>query len=144
MINSGHGDKYVPPSSQNRAGAIYAHGSSSLSFTEYKRQVIQGAINRGVSFSSITKFGSIFEALGKNVRPNMSFDEMIDIQKNYRAAVGSIDQLQMTGQGTKINGIYYQILSEFESHSSRKLLFKYPSHSFSSCSTQKNSIVILW
>ena len=75
------------------------HGSSSLLFAEYKRKIIQGAINRGVSFSSITKFGSIFEALGKNVRPNMSFDEMIDIQKKYRAAVGSIVQLQMTGQG---------------------------------------------
>ena len=39
---------------------------------------------------------------------------MNDIQKNYRQAVGSIDQLQMTGKGTKINGVYYQILSEEE------------------------------
>ena len=39
---------------------------------------------------------------------------MIDIQKNYKQAVGSIDQLQMTGKGTKIDGVYYQILSEEE------------------------------
>src|SRR4051812_16085191 len=103
-------------------GLINLNGEQALSFVrmryddpngdfgrqERQRQVIQGVIDRGVSFSSITKFGSIFEALGKNVRTNLSFDEMNDIQKNYRQAVGSIDQLQMTGKGTKINGVYYQ------------------------------------
>lgn len=77
---------------------------------ERQRQVIQGVIKRGASFGSLTRFDDIFEALGKNVRTNMTFDEMKDIQKNYKSAMGTIDQLQMTGQGTKINGIYYQII----------------------------------
>ena len=109
-------------------GLINLNGEQALSFVrmryddpngdfgrqERQRQVIQGVIDRSVSFSSITKFASIFEALGKNVRTNLSFDEMIDIQKNYKSAVGSIDQLQMTGQGTKISGVYYQVLSKEE------------------------------
>ena len=109
-------------------GLINLNGEQALSFVrmryddpngdfgrqERQRQVIGGVIKRGVSFNSITKFGSIFDALGKNVRTNLSFDEMVDIQKNYKQAIGSIDQLQMTGKGTKIDGIYYQIVSEEE------------------------------
>ena len=109
-------------------GLINLNGDQALSFVtmryedpngdfgrqERQRQVIGGVIKRGVSINSITKFDSIFDALGKNVRTNLSFDEMVDIQKNYKQAIGSIDQLQITGKGTKIDGIYYQIVSEEE------------------------------
>lgn len=77
-----------------------------------QRQVIQGVIKRGASFSSLTKFDDIFAALGKNVRTNMAFDEMLDIQKNYKSAIGDLEQLQMSGNGTKIDGIYYLIVPE--------------------------------
>ena len=39
---------------------------------------------------------------------------MLEIQKKYKNAIGTIDQLQMTGDGTKIGGIYYQIVPEEE------------------------------
>ena len=109
-------------------GQINLNGDQALSFVrmryddprgdfgrqERQRQVISGVIKRGASFGSLTKFDDIFAALGKNVRTNLTFDEMYDIQKNYKNATGSIDQLQMTGQGTKIGGIYYQIVSDEE------------------------------
>ncbi len=72
-----------------------------------QRQIIQGVVNKGASFSSLTKFDDIFAALGKNVKTNMTFDEMVETQKNYKDAAKNIEQLQVTGQGTKINGIYY-------------------------------------
>lgn len=81
---------------------------------ERQRQVIQGVINRGASFNSLTRFDDIFGALGKNVRTNMSFDDMMDIQKNYKEARHNIDQLQLSGKGQKIDGIYYQIISDEE------------------------------
>jgi polyisoprenyl-teichoic acid--peptidoglycan teichoic acid transferase len=79
-----------------------------------QRQVIQGVVNKGASFSSLTKFDDIFSALGKNVKTNITFDEMVEIQKNYKDAAKSIEQLQLTGSGTKINGIYYLIISDDE------------------------------
>ena len=102
-------------------GLINLNGEEALSFVrmryddpngdfgrqERQRQVVQGVINKGASFSSLTRFGSIFAALGDNVRTDVTFNEMLDIQKNYRNSFGSIDQLQLTGNGTKINGIYY-------------------------------------
>jgi polyisoprenyl-teichoic acid--peptidoglycan teichoic acid transferase len=32
---------------------------------------------------------------------------MVDIQKNYKAAGNNIDQMEIKGNGTKIDGIYY-------------------------------------
>lgn len=81
---------------------------------ERQRQVIQGIISKGASFGSLTRFDEIFEALGKNVRTNLTFDEMMDIQKNYREAAASVEQLQMTGQSKKIGGVYYIFVPDEE------------------------------
>lgn len=79
-----------------------------------QRQVIQGVINKGASLSSLTRFSDIFSALGNNIRTNLTFDEMVDIQKNYKETRHSIEQLQLIGKGTTIKSIYYQIVPEEE------------------------------
>ncbi len=79
-----------------------------------QRQVIEAVIKKGASLSSLTKYQGILEALGKNVETNLSFDEMMDIQRHYKSALGSIDQLTLEGQGQKINGAWYLIVSEEE------------------------------
>lgn len=109
-----------------KEGLIDLDGKKALSFVRMRyddpngdfgrqqrqRQVIQGVIDKGASFSSLTRFDNIFAALGDNVRTNMTFDEMVDIQANYKAAGQSIEQLQLTGTGTKIDGIYYLLADE--------------------------------
>jgi polyisoprenyl-teichoic acid--peptidoglycan teichoic acid transferase len=79
-----------------------------------QRQIIQGVINEGASLSSLTNFSNIFIALGNNVRTNLTFDQMVDIQKNYKDAGKSIQQIEIKSQGTKINGIYYGLVSPEE------------------------------
>ncbi|KAB2332646.1 LytR family transcriptional regulator [Bacillus mesophilum] len=81
---------------------------------ERQRQIIQGVIRKGISFNSLTNFDDIFDALGRNVRTNMTFAEMRDIQKNYRDAAGTIDQLQISGSGEYIGSIWYLIVPEEE------------------------------
>lgn len=79
-----------------------------------QRQIIQGVIKKGISINSLTNFDDIFGALGKNVRTNMTFDEMKDIQKNYRDAAGNIEQMTLSGNGQTINKIWYLIVSSDE------------------------------
>ncbi|WP_409290608.1 LytR family transcriptional regulator [Peribacillus sp. SCS-37] len=79
-----------------------------------QRQIIQGVIQEGASLSSLTGYGDIFKALGNNVRTNLTFDQMVDIQKNYRGVRNNIEQNQINGTGTKIDKIYYYIVPEEE------------------------------
>ncbi|NEX80245.1 LytR family transcriptional regulator [Bacillus thermocopriae] len=79
-----------------------------------QRQIIQAVINEGASLSTLTNYSSIFNALGKNVKTNLTFDEMVNIQKNYKQVGQNIEQMEIKEQGTKINGIYYGIVSNEE------------------------------
>jgi LCP family protein required for cell wall assembly len=79
-----------------------------------QKQVILGIIQKGASFSSLTKFDDVLDVLGTNVKTNLSFDQMVDIQANYKDARHNLEQFQVSGSGTKINGIYYFIVPEQE------------------------------
>nr|WP_263324282.1 LytR family transcriptional regulator [Neobacillus sp. Marseille-Q6967] len=79
-----------------------------------QRQIIQAVIKEGASLSSLTNFSNIFTALGNNVKTNLTFDQMIDIQSNYKTAGNNIQQMEIKSQGTKINGVYYGIVSAEE------------------------------
>lgn len=109
-------------------GEVTLNGEEALSFSRMRyedprgdwgrqlrqRQIIEAVIKEGTSFSSITNYSNIFAALGENVKTNLSFDQMVDIQKNYKAASKNIEQLQIEEKGTKINKIYYGIISPEE------------------------------
>jgi LCP family protein required for cell wall assembly len=79
-----------------------------------QRQVIEAVIKKGANVSSITKFGDMFGVVRDNVKTNLTFDEMWEIQANYKAASQNLEQFQVKGSGDKINGIYYYIVPEEE------------------------------
>ncbi|MGD6894449.1 LytR family transcriptional regulator [Bacillus infantis] len=87
-----------------------------------QRQIIQGVIDKGASVSSLTKFDDIFEALGKNIKTNVSFDEMVDIQKHYKSAGKNIEQMTIEGSGKKIDGIWYLLVSDEEKSKIQNIL----------------------
>lgn len=79
-----------------------------------QRQIIQAVIDEGASLNSLTNYGDIFQALGNNVKTNLTFDEMVTIQSKYKAASKSIEQIQVNAQGTMIDGVSYQLISDEE------------------------------
>jgi polyisoprenyl-teichoic acid--peptidoglycan teichoic acid transferase len=72
-----------------------------------QRQIIQAVIKEGASLNSLTNFGDIFAALGSNVKTSLTFNQMVTIQSKYKSASNNIEQIQLKGQGGKINGVYY-------------------------------------
>lgn len=87
-----------------------------------QRQIIEAVIKEGASLSSLTNYKNIFNALGENIRTNLTFNEMIDIQKNYKDAAKEMEQLTITGEGTRIHSIYYLIVSDEEKETIQKAL----------------------
>jgi LCP family protein required for cell wall assembly len=72
-----------------------------------QKEVIQAIIREGAQLSSIPKITSILDAVGKNVKTDINFDEFKTLQENYRGVNKNMETLQLSGTGTKINGIYY-------------------------------------
>lgn len=77
-----------------------------------QKQIIKAIIDKGASFSSLTNYEDILNVIGHHVKTNLTFAEMKDFQQNYKAATSTLEQLHITGNGTKLNGIYYLIVPE--------------------------------
>jgi LCP family protein required for cell wall assembly len=80
-----------------------------------QKQVIQSIMSEAVSATTLFNYPKIFDALGNNVKTNMEFSEMIDIQKNYRSASIDVEQLVFEkGYGETIGGIWYYMMDQEE------------------------------
>ncbi|RST74159.1 LytR family transcriptional regulator [Siminovitchia acidinfaciens] len=79
-----------------------------------QRQIIQGVIKKGANVSTLWKYNDMLKAVDNNVETNISFDEVKNIQKNYADARHHLEQIQINGSGTKIDGIWYYIVPEDE------------------------------
>ncbi|MFB3169673.1 LytR family transcriptional regulator [Neobacillus sp. 179-C4.2 HS] len=107
------------------AGKIHLDGEEALAFIrmryddpdgdfgrqERQRQVIQAVIKEGTSITSLSKAPDIFQAIGSNIKTNLTFEEMISIQKNYKEAGKNIKQLTIISEGKMIDNIYYGIVT---------------------------------
>jgi polyisoprenyl-teichoic acid--peptidoglycan teichoic acid transferase len=72
-----------------------------------QRQVIMAVLNKAASVSTVTHFNQILTALGTNVTTNLTFDDMMNIQKNYSDCRANITQYEVKGKGEMNGGIYY-------------------------------------
>lgn len=80
-----------------------------------KRQmlVIDAILKKAISVNSISKMGDVIDAIGKNLKTNMTFDNMKSFYK-YGMDSGSvkIDKMQLKGKDDYVEGVYYYILDE--------------------------------
>lgn len=79
-----------------------------------QREVVVAIVDKIASFDSILNYQSILETTENNVLTNMQFNDMLDAFINYRGAAGNIEQIQMSGSGTMMGGVYYEIIPEGE------------------------------
>ncbi|MDA9471857.1 LCP family glycopolymer transferase [Enterococcus sp. 5H] len=75
-----------------------------------QREVVEKIMDKIISLDGLTKYRQILDAVKDNVKTDLTWDNMVDIQKKYMPAFKNIDSLQLDGEGQMINEIYYQIL----------------------------------
>lgn len=85
-----------------------------LGRNQRQRQVIKAVIDKGASVSSITKFGDVLDVISENVKTNMTFEEMKDIQANYKDARKNLMSLTIKEEPTRINDIFYFLVTDEE------------------------------
>lgn len=79
-----------------------------------QRQVIEASMKKVASLSSIMNYKKVLGSMEDNMKTNLSFDDMLDLFQHYRGAASTVQQEQLEGSGTMIDGIYYDIVSEAE------------------------------
>lgn len=80
-----------------------------------QQQLISGVMKEAVSVDSLFNYQDIFNSLGNNIQTNLTFKEIMDLQKNYKDSITHIDQLHFEkGNGEIINGIWYYKMDEAE------------------------------
>lgn len=80
-----------------------------------QRQLISGIIKEVVTVDSLLNYKDLFNSLGKNVQTNLTFDEMMKLEKNYRDSIANIHQLHFEkGNGAIINGVWYYKMDDQE------------------------------
>ncbi len=73
-----------------------------------QKVVAQAILLKGASINSILNYQQIFASVENNVRTNMEFGDMIEIQKHYKKALGEMEQLFFKkGHGQEIKNIWY-------------------------------------
>lgn len=121
------------------AGSQKLNGDEALSYSRMRyedpkgdfgrndrqRQVITSIIDKGARVSSITKFDNILDILSENVKTNMTFQEMKDIQKNYKGARHKMESTEIKSSGKMIGGTYYGIVNDTEKKRIHDLLNEY-------------------
>lgn len=77
-----------------------------------QRQIIQEVIHEGINVKTLANYGTILNAISKNVTTNLTFDQMRAIDTNYKDATHHIDQIRINGSGKDVHGIYYYFVPE--------------------------------
>ncbi|MCF6410116.1 LCP family protein [Pseudalkalibacillus salsuginis] len=77
---------------------------------ERQRQVIKAIIEKGASFSSITKYDDVIDGLEGNIQMDLNFKEIVGLH-GYAGEIDKIDSLELKGENSN-NGVFYYILDE--------------------------------
>src|SRR5699024_3622601 len=88
-------------------GQIHLNGEEALAYVRMRKkdqrgdfvrqdrhkQIVQTIMKKCASVNTILKYKDTFNSVSINVRTNLSFNEIVDIQKNYCTATKKMDQL---------------------------------------------------
>lgn len=135
IVDTIGGITITPPLSFSHSGytfvegeEIHITGAQALSYSRMRyedpegdygrqyrqRQVIEATMRRMASPDSIGNYSSILESMSSSMKTNMSFDDMVDMFNKYRSAVNGVEQIQLSGSGTMMDSVYYEMIPEEE------------------------------
>lgn len=83
-----------------------------LGRNERQKQIISSLMSKAASISSVTKAEEILDIIGDNVRTNAQLSDIKILQQIYSKSNGQTEMFELTGQGQKVNGIWYFIVDE--------------------------------
>ena len=89
-----------------------------------KRQqmILSAIVKKASSASSFTKYGEVIDAVGNNMKTDMTFDEMKSFFEYLKGGAPQIDTLTLEGYDDMSTGVYYWKLREESLEETRDIL----------------------
>ncbi|MGE7977756.1 LCP family protein [Psychrobacillus sp. NPDC093200] len=112
-----------------KEGEISLHGDQALDYVQMRKddprgdfgrqlrqkQVIQSLLKKGANFNILLKHNELLYIIEENIQTNMTFEQMLNIQKEYKKSINTIESLSFEdGVGELKNGIWYYMMNEDE------------------------------
>jgi polyisoprenyl-teichoic acid--peptidoglycan teichoic acid transferase len=88
------------------------HVDNDIERGKRQQEVIKAVIKRATSVSSLTKYDDVFDAVGSNMKTNLTFGEMKYLAQFAVKNRLSIESLTLAGEDSTINGAYYYQLDQ--------------------------------
>ncbi|WP_281164123.1 LCP family protein [Liquorilactobacillus sicerae] len=79
-----------------------------------QKQVIKAIINKALSTKTITNYKSILKTVKSNMQTDLTYNDMITLETNYKDAAGSIKSYVLQGEDATIGGLSYQVATAEE------------------------------
>ncbi|MFC0469078.1 LCP family protein [Halalkalibacter kiskunsagensis] len=107
-------------------GTLQLNGADALSYArmraqdprgdfgrqERQREILQILIDKGASFSSVTRIEEILTVVEENIRTNLGLGDIWSIQSNYRDALHAIEEHVVAGEDGEMDEVYYYLPDE--------------------------------
>ncbi|GAE35814.1 LCP family glycopolymer transferase [Halalkalibacter akibai] len=109
-----------------REGKQHLSGAEALAFARMRKhpqangdigrgqrqqQVIEGIIKKGATFSSISNFDSVMNAVGDSFLTSLTFPNILALH-SYATSLNEIETMQLKGNNMRLNGIFYLEVDE--------------------------------
>ncbi|WP_391120252.1 LCP family protein [Psychrobacillus sp. L3] len=110
-------------------GSIHLDGEQALTYVRMRmedplgdfgrqsrqKQVLQAILQEGASINNLLKYKDFLSSIEQNIRTNMTFEQIMDIQKGYKSSLNEIESLSFEkGEGKRIDRIWYYLMDEEE------------------------------
>ncbi|MEC0239276.1 LCP family protein [Paenibacillus dokdonensis] len=79
-----------------------------------QRQILNQVIKNSLKITNVVKIESLLSDVGDSVKTDITFDDMKAFLINYRTDLKEIEQVEISGQGERIKGIWYYSVSDKE------------------------------
>ena len=78
---------------------------------ERQQQVIEALIRKSASLSSIRNYDEVLNSIEEHMSMNLTFGNLLSLH-GYASSLESIERLQLQGENTYINTVYYYSLQQ--------------------------------
>lgn len=98
--------------SESLALARTRHYDNDIERGKRQQMILESIMNRALSVGSITKYGDVFEAVGDNMKTDMTFQDMKELFEYAKNGKPDVETITLDGYDDMSTGIYYWKLKE--------------------------------